>query len=242
MQIERGFDQIAQAGQGGPCSDASINAMRDVDVGSSYIQAVGYVSNDRFVCSSLGRIVDGLPIGPVDSVTSAGIKVRANVQFPFSAGVTFIVVERDHLAAIIHKDLPIDATTGEENVSLAAFLTDNKRILTARGHVDPAWLVAARDGSNATFVEGGFVVAVVPSTMHFVGAIAALPVADVNQLTRAAALLLVPIGLAGGLLLAFAVVHLARLQLALPAVLKAALRRREFFLAYQPIVDLRTGT
>src|SRR4051812_16379734 len=65
--------------------------------------------------------------------------------------------------------------------------------------------------------------------------------AHIDDRTRRAALLLLPIGLATGALLATAVLALGRMQLAMPSVLRSAFRRREFYVEYQPVVDLATG-
>jgi sensor c-di-GMP phosphodiesterase-like protein len=54
-------------------------------------------------------------------------------------------------------------------------------------------------------------------------------------------MVLAPGGAVAGLALAFAIVHLGRIQLGLPAVIRTALRRKQFYLVYQPIVELSTG-
>ena len=51
-QVDRGFKLLAAARNGAPCSEANIDLMRQIDVTSSYIQAIGYVEDGRIACSS----------------------------------------------------------------------------------------------------------------------------------------------------------------------------------------------
>jgi sensor c-di-GMP phosphodiesterase-like protein len=69
----------------------------------------------------------------------------------------------------------------------------------------------------------------------------ALPIAEVDAGFRRAAMFLLPLGACSGIVLAWAALLLLRRQAALPAIMRLALKRREFFLEYQPIVDLQTG-
>jgi sensor c-di-GMP phosphodiesterase-like protein len=229
-----------------PCSDSNIAIMRRFDLSSSYLQAIGYVMDDRLVCSSQGRDAGGLALGPVDWVTPSKTKVRINVRFPFDPGTSYLVTESpEGYAAIINKDLPLDAATNETDASLSIFATMNGRIMGAHGFVEPGWvgahLSAVPHGQSITrFVDHGYVVAVVRSNRYYLGAIAALPVSYMRAQTRATSMILLPVGVVAGLVLAIATLYLGRLQLAMPAVIRTALRRREFFVLYQPIVDLRT--
>jgi sensor c-di-GMP phosphodiesterase-like protein len=113
-------------------------------------------------------------------------------------------------------------------------------VLTSRGLVKPEWLAALRERRETTFDDGDHVVAVVASKRYEIGAVAARPSALMHQRVRAAATVIVPVGIGTGLLLALAIFHLARTQLAMPAAIRAGLKRDELFLVYQPIVDLRT--
>jgi sensor c-di-GMP phosphodiesterase-like protein len=240
-QSYNGIERLIAARAVQPCSEEKMEIMRAIDLLSNSIQAIGYVSGERLMCSSLGKHGTGLPLGPVDLVLRSGATLRYNVSFPFASGVTFLVLEKLGYAAIVHKNLPIDATTAEKDVSLATLTLTNRQVIASRGFVKPQWVDALGDRQETTFVDDEYVVTVVRSVEYNTAGIAALPIQYLDRRTRELAIILVPVGLLAGLVLALAVLYLARQQLAMPALIRGALRRNEFFLAYQPVVELSTG-
>jgi sensor c-di-GMP phosphodiesterase-like protein len=237
-QVLRGIAQLKAEHRATPCTPQSLDLMRRIDLGSSYIQAVGYIVGDRLVCSSIGG---SHALGPPDFRTAQGIVARRNVRFAFAPQQSFIVIEIDHFAAIIHKGLPIDTAKSEPAVALAVFALQDQTPSSARGHIDPRWVTRLAQAREIVFVDGGHVVAVVRSPEFRMAAVAAVPLNYVRDHSRDVALLLVPIGLLAGVVLAVAIFALARQQMALPAAVRAALRKDELYLEYQPVVDLRNG-
>ena len=229
-----------------PCSDSNLAVMRRFDLSSNYLQAVGYVANGRLVCSSLGREGTDLDLGPVDYVTPLGVRMRTNVRFPFDDAHTYVVAERHGYAVILNKDISFDTVTNEPDVSFAFFSSFNGHIMAAHGFISPGWIGAPQRAapprrSVRTFLDGSYVVAVALSDRYYLGAIAALPASYVAAPTRSTAMVLLPVGLAVGIALVYVMLRLLRQQAALPAMLRTALKRGEFFMAYQPVVDLQTG-
>ena len=224
-----------------PCGPQHLAAMGHVDLASSYVQAIGHVSGNGFDCSSLGPVEGGIELGPVDFTTDLGLRVRRNVVLPFAPDRPMLVLEREGYAAVIHKALPLDVGGGDSEMAIAQFSLGQATALTERGRLEPGWAKAPFEGGNRTYVDGEHVVAAVRSTRYATGTVVALPLARATEAARSFALLLVPIGCIAGLALAFAVLRLARLQHAMPHVIRAALKRNEFFLVYQPVVDLQSG-
>jgi sensor c-di-GMP phosphodiesterase-like protein len=240
-QVDRGFKLLAAARNGAPCSEANIDLMRQIDVTSSYIQAIGYVEDGRIACSSIGGDRKDLLLGTPDFVTANGVAVYKNLRLPFAPQQQFIALARNNHVAIIHKDLPIDTTVSGADVSLAIFLLGDNVPMASRHFVASEWLPRLGTNKAVTFVDGRRLVAAARSDRFLYAAVAAIPVSDYNDSTREAAQRLVPAGLIAGLMLAAAVFLLARTQLSLAAAIRTGLKRNELFLLYQPIVDLESG-
>ena len=238
-QINTGIGRLFTDYRNKPCSDQAIGVMREIDLNSMYLQAIGYVEGDTLICNSLG--IPGLALGQRSFTTNKQVSFRTDVQFSFAPKDRFIVVERDGFAAIIHKELPLDISLSDSDVSLAVFSAYSKSALTSRGFIDSNWINRLGDRQEIAFADQGIVVALVHSKHYLTVAIATVPVTYANLQIEEVARVLVPIGLLSGLVVVLAIIYLARMQLSIASLMKTALRRKEFFLLYQPIVNLRTG-
>jgi sensor c-di-GMP phosphodiesterase-like protein len=243
VQVHSAIDKLAAAFADAPCSAASLELMRQIDLNSSYIQSVGHVEGDKMVCSSLGAASDEFILGPPDLRTPEGIIVRGNVRLRSAPGNTYIALEQYHFAAIIHKSLPIDTAKSATDLdfSLAIIALQSKAVFSSRGFIDRRWMPTVHPRMQATFSDGHYLVAVVTSSQFQTAAIAAIPISHLETRAHGEAQRLVPIGLLAGILLTLPIGLYVRRQMAAPATIKAGLRHDEFYLVYQPLINLPSG-
>jgi sensor c-di-GMP phosphodiesterase-like protein len=243
-QFETGVAQLVAANHDDPCVRAAILQMSSLDVSSSYLQAFGYMEGTRVMCASVGSILPGgLEIGPPDYQGSGDASVWIAAKVGVATDMAFLLLQDNAsgYAALLHPNLAIDVAVDRPGLAIGVYSIQAGRHLTGRGAFDAAWIDALGDARAVAFNDGDYLVAVQRSTGYNYATYAAVPVDDTRDAVTRQALLLAPIGLVAGLLLAGAAVLITRAQLAMPAVIKLALRRREFFLHYQPIVDLASG-
>jgi sensor c-di-GMP phosphodiesterase-like protein len=242
-QVDAAIRTLKEANAADPCSNENVRLMARIDISSPHLQAVGYIKDNRLMCSSLGLHGEGTPVGPPDYLSTAGMHIRLSVGFPLAPGVKFLLSTDagTGYSVLLHRDVVIDVSGAAPDMSLGLYGYASKTMLLGKGTFDPNWAAAPGNGYEAELVDKGNLVAIRRSHKWDYASFAAVPMVNVDEGVGRLAWVLLPIGIGAGILLALTVLYVAKLQLALPAVLKTALKRNEFFLQYQPIVDLQTG-
>ena len=223
-----------------PCSPFSLAVMRELDLSFSYIQAVGHLRGTTIDCSSIGP--DPVALGGASFLTSKGVTIYKSVRFGNARPARVLGIRRGDFIVFVHDDLPLDTWTRTPDIALGVLHIEDHDFHMTRGQVDGAWLARLGGRPAVTFVEGGRLIAIVRSARYLTAAAAAMPIGYLHKRTEAMAWRFVPAALFGGLAAGLAIVLLVRRELSMETALRKALRRQEFFLLYQPLVDLDSGT
>ncbi|HUV69108.1 MAG TPA: EAL domain-containing protein [Terracidiphilus sp.] len=225
-----------------PCSPDEVALMQELAVTSNYIQAIGRTSGNQITCSSLTTTAP-IDIGPADLVTENGSEERFNVRL-FAAQVhPLLVISEGGLAFIVDSSLMEDLPVAGTGISVGIFVPSqplHNLISTANGEISSSWLRTIPKGTSTTFVDGGYVVSVVRAQRADLAVVAASPSVYVRQQLWPFAYIYIPLGLLCSFGLAWAVARISRTGLSLPSALRRAAKRKEFYVEYQPIVDLAT--
>jgi sensor c-di-GMP phosphodiesterase-like protein len=237
--------RLQEGGASEPCAEERIALMRSIDMASPYLQLVGHVEDGRLRCSSmgdhrLGDRGDGVSLGPAAYVSTTGAAMRTLVDLGLAEGVRFLLVEKDGVAAALHAESLVDTFLDRPDVSLGVYGHSGEQLLSGRGVFEPRWMKRLGKDARVRFFDGRHLVVLQRSAPYDLVAYVAVPEPYLRARLYAFAMVLLPIGLLVGALLLFAMLRVARQRTSLPAALRSGLRRREFVLHYQPIVDLAT--
>jgi sensor c-di-GMP phosphodiesterase-like protein len=239
------FDEARKkaANDGFPaCSPDDIRLLRAVDLGSSYMKAAGRVSHDALICTSLGA-ADAIPIGKPDLVTDQGVSEYFNRTLSPQQSHPLSILASGGFAMIFDPSVAIDVSTESRDVELAVFVpsTPNRDLVAALGqNFTDAWFDPTPQGTDSTYLDGGYLVTSIRSAKWDVSVLTATPQHHINQRIGHYAIFFVPIGALCGVILAFMVRALSRLESSFPSMLRQAIREKSFYVLYQPVIELST--
>jgi sensor c-di-GMP phosphodiesterase-like protein len=230
---------------GDPCAPAQIALMRNLALGASFLQAVGYIRDDQLICSSFGNHETRIPVGPPDFLSAEGSWIRHAVDLQIGTHQKFFIVTdaRSGYSTLELPDLLFDTQRANADAVVGLLGVSKPIVLVASGDVDLQRLRRpGRDAFESIWADSSGVGAIEQSPTHDYAGVALIPASSVHEAATKLAMSLAPVGLVFGGVSVVLVVLLNRQRMSLLARLKRAIRRNELSLAYMPIVDIRTGT
>ncbi len=240
-QLKDGAQAMAQANLP-PCSPQDIKLMRQVDLGSSSIKAVGRVAHDTLLCTSQG-VTNSISLGKPDLVTEQGVSEYFNKNLGSQPSHPLNVLAIGTFATIVDPKLAVDISTEGPDVEIAVFVPSsaNRDRVAAQGRDFPAdWFEGRDQGTRFTTLNNGYLVSRVRSAKWDLGVVAATPQNYIFQRINHFAVIFIPIGLLCGAILSLMVGLLTRAHSSFPTMLRRALKDGSLYVLYQPVVELST--
>lgn len=241
-QMQASIDRMLALNITDPCSDAMLLEMRSLGLSMEFMKVVGALNGRQLLCSTLGIHRPALDLGPADEVTPLGTELRLSAPMPLATDTPYISIARDGFVAMAHRNQAVDLAVDLDGAIFATFNPATSEIRTVSGAVMPHWVTMLGDRQAGEFIDNGYVVAILYSSqVNATGALAAIPLQYVDERIYEISIRLLPVSLLAALILTLTFLYVARNQTSLASQIRQGLRRGQFYLEYQPVIELKTG-
>ena len=223
---------------GTPCSPTHIARMREITISTRVIEEMGYFENGFLKCTSWGITEQEIRQASTDFVTPDGLEVNVHVQPSLIPQQHRVMTLQYHAYNVLIDPVRFVDVIVDPNIKLA--IATNAGFLLARLNDPDRTLVdkiVAESGSKGE--EDGYLFAL--SRDRGWTAVAMEPESVVLAGLRQQQTLLLPFGMFIALLNIGGIAWFSRRRLSLLGELQIAVRKREFIVHYQPIVEILTG-
>jgi sensor c-di-GMP phosphodiesterase-like protein len=242
-QLTAAFARLEAFDTGHPCSPGSVTLMRQLALGSSLLQGLGFVENDKLLCSSLGE-TDAVELGSPDYISATGAIIRRQRILLIAPGTPLLLVTgKMGYSGLVHPGLIFSLTSENSDLPLGTVNFSRHQTIIYSGSRTYDWskVEMPADQHSGTLFAGGELLAWQRSTRFDQFGYAAIPLSAVWAEFNAMIAYFLAAGVLFGVGALWLVRQLAASRTSLPAMLKAGLARKEIHTVYQPIVDMRTG-
>ncbi len=231
------------AGDVAPCSPAGLQQLQRIAARTQISIAALYVENDRVLCSSSDPLMKQLVLNTAAVSPHNGIRLYNHVRLPGVRERSYSVMEKDGYALLFYPEGLI-APFVQPDLSLGLFSPRSGQYGAHSGVMLEHWISAPTSRSAPSRfmdTEAGFLVVRHVMQPSNTGVIVATPLSSIDPRMAVFSSWFIPAGLVVGLCVMLGALWLTRHQLSPRNRLLHALHKNQFFLLYQPIVDLRDG-
>lgn len=219
-----------------PCSADHLQLMRSLVLGTHSAEQVGYFEDGRLRCTSWGMMDKQVPTPTPDHTTADGAGITLGVRPVAGDGTALLSVYLGRYDLLVDPARFVNVIT-DPNVRLAVASPDG-RLMAQQDILDQQLLQRLlRDPHSGMDSHTLYATAQDQEWL----AVATAPRTDLMASFRRQFRQFIPLGVLGALAAVALVVWLSRRRLSMKAELATAVRKREFFMHYQPIIELDTG-
>ncbi len=240
-QTRASFAALRRSPDGIVCSESHIELMRQIVVKSYLLLDVGIARDDQLLCSSFGK--KPVNIGSPSYLSATGNLIRNNVGHPMLLdGKMLIITEATSGVSVeIHEDTILDVSPVDSGLVIGLVGWSKRHIMMRRGDFDFNRIRGPDSEFDGFSYDGRSLIAWKRSTNADFAAVVVVGSSEILASWRQVAWMIAPLGILTCLSLLFVVRQFVRQQASLPTRIKRGLEREQFFLVYQPIVELATG-
>lgn len=241
-QRARAFARLESEPQGEACAPAHLRRMRKAIADASYLQGIGVVEGNLLRCVTLTDLEAPVDLGPARHEPGSGLRNWPSVHLSELPDTHFNVNALGSYATLTVPETVLDVEPHDAALSIAQLGLDRTPPVVIRQHgaFDPAWLDGFA-GKDATVLRGDHLIVIQVIQQWRSAIVAAMPapllkeqeqIAWDNVLPAASALALLLLGLVGVVL---------QRRLSMLSAITAGLAGNEFYVLYQPVIDLHSG-
>jgi sensor c-di-GMP phosphodiesterase-like protein len=243
-QINAVVQESTRSEHSAPCSDAQMARMRAAQVRHSYVAAIGQLDaqGTRLQCSTFGSAAEGLWIEPAMQGLGQHRALHPHMVVPLVGAVAYLVAVERGVAVFVHSEVAAMVLSSLRDAALGAYREPDGLVMFSRGSYDLGIIrTLERSGRSAAF-DGRTLFGISRSDMTGSIAFVTFPAARVERTIREARVMLVPLGTLLGVAVSILWGLFLRERSSMVAALRRAIDTDSVYMAYQPIMDLRTGT
>lgn len=219
-----------------PCSPEHIAGMRRLTVNTRSVEEIGYFENGLLKCTSSGKVNEYIKQSPTDFITEDGIRVSLRMQPLVTMGDPMMALQLQSHNVLTQPTRFADVIV-DPGVQLAV-ATSKGDVLGDLNAPDPQ-LIKRIAAAPANSIDDEHLIAVVRDADLL--AIAIEPRSFLQRRLRHEELTLLPLGLLIAVIILYLLLTNTRRRLSALGQLSNAVKRHEFIVHYQPIIELATG-
>lgn len=236
-EVGAAFSYMQNDGKSADCSEESIRRMRKLVLRSVSLHGIGVLKGNIIVCSSYGEDLGTIVLGEPD-VKIQNTSIWRSIVFRQLGGAAYTAIENNGYIVFFQSNV-MDIFTYDSEVSIGLYGTQSRELIySPRGSFNPSWVSALEESKTHSFYDGQALVVGQHSTKYKIATYAALPAYRIHPLTSKLLWIVMPLGVLCGLALAGLGWYVSRRRLSLKVLLRNAIRTKEIYLLYQPVVRL----